>query len=161
MDLKLHKVAALPWTLEKNSMYVVKSGQFFDVYVTNDTWTIVAYQLEKEDKSTWLSMLWGADDIPTWFKWMRRMDISWTFNWYRIDSFASDWTAISWDITISVSKNWTPMGDVVLSAASTDIESDLSWAWRTGLSFVKDDKITYNVTSNTGCKNIILTLYYS
>jgi hypothetical protein len=41
-----HKVvAALPGTLEANSIYYVRVGAGFDLYVTNDAGTVVAYPL--------------------------------------------------------------------------------------------------------------------
>lgn len=42
----LHKVvSALPGTLERNSLYLVRAGTGFDLYATNDAGTIVAYGL--------------------------------------------------------------------------------------------------------------------
>jgi hypothetical protein len=44
--LLAHKVvAALPTTLEANSLYFVRVGAGFNVYVTNDAGTVVAYPL--------------------------------------------------------------------------------------------------------------------
>lgn len=44
--IKHHKhVAALPGTLEANSVYYVRTGAGFDIYVTNDSGLVVAYPL--------------------------------------------------------------------------------------------------------------------
>lgn len=44
--IKHHKyVAALPGTLEANSIYYVRAGSGFDIYVTNSSGTLVAYPL--------------------------------------------------------------------------------------------------------------------
>jgi hypothetical protein len=45
-ELKQHKyVAALPGTLEADSIYFVRAGSGYDQYVTNHSGTIVAYPL--------------------------------------------------------------------------------------------------------------------
>lgn len=45
-QVKFHKfVAALPVTLEADSIYYVRVGAGFDIYVTNSSGTIVAYSL--------------------------------------------------------------------------------------------------------------------
>ncbi|CAM4003525.1 hypothetical protein [Ectopseudomonas alcaliphila] len=46
--IKHHKyVASLPGTLEANSIYYVRAGSGFDIYVTNSSGTIVAYPLNR------------------------------------------------------------------------------------------------------------------
>lgn len=46
--IKHHKyVASLPGTLEANSIYYVRAGAGFDIYVTNSSGTIVAYPLNR------------------------------------------------------------------------------------------------------------------
>lgn len=46
--IKQHKVvAALPGTLEADSIYVVRAGAGFDLYVTNSSGTIIPYALNK------------------------------------------------------------------------------------------------------------------
>lgn len=46
--IKHHKVvAALPGTLEADSIYCVRAGTGFDIYVTNSSGTVVAYPLNK------------------------------------------------------------------------------------------------------------------
>lgn len=48
--IKHHKyVASLPGTLEANSIYYVRAGAGFDIYVTNSSGTIVAYPLNLTD----------------------------------------------------------------------------------------------------------------
>ena len=49
--IKHHKyVAALPSTLEANSIYYVRAGSGFDIYVTNSSGAIVAYPLNLESQ---------------------------------------------------------------------------------------------------------------
>jgi len=45
-------VSNLPGVLEANTIYFVRTGAGFDIYVTNDTGTIVAYPLNASTSST-------------------------------------------------------------------------------------------------------------
>lgn len=57
MQLKVEKyVASLPGVLEKNTIYYVKNGAGFDMYVTNDTGTIVAYPLNSTKEDTGITV---------------------------------------------------------------------------------------------------------
>lgn len=48
MDFKAHKVvSALPGVLEPDSIYFVKTGLTFEIYVTNGVGTIIAHELSK------------------------------------------------------------------------------------------------------------------
>lgn len=50
--IKYHKVvAALPSTLDPNSVYYVRVGTGFDLYVTNDAGLVAAYQLNPDPKT--------------------------------------------------------------------------------------------------------------
>jgi hypothetical protein len=52
--IKHHKhVAALPATLEANSVYYVRTGAGFDIYVTNDSGLVVAYPLNTQSDLRW------------------------------------------------------------------------------------------------------------
>lgn len=52
--IKHHKhVAALPGTLEANSVYYVRTGAGFDIYVTNDSGLVVAYPLNTQSDLRW------------------------------------------------------------------------------------------------------------
>lgn len=57
-------VASLPWTLEANTMYLVRVWVWFDIYVTNDQWTIVAYPI---NKTTWPTS--SIDQAIVRFEW--------------------------------------------------------------------------------------------
>lgn len=61
VNVNFHKVVwTLPWTLEANSIYFVKIWTWFNVYVTNDTWDLVAYPIN----SSWKN-LFIQDTQPT------------------------------------------------------------------------------------------------
>lgn len=57
-------VATLPENLEANTIYFVRVASWFDIYVTNDTWTIVAYPLN-QTWGSWVQNLFIQSDTPT------------------------------------------------------------------------------------------------
>jgi hypothetical protein len=66
--IKHHKhVAALPATLEANSVYYVRTGAGFDIYVTNDSGLVVAYPLNTQG-DTWLAKALG-EPFVIWTHW--------------------------------------------------------------------------------------------
>jgi len=48
-------VASLPAVLTANTLYFVKNWAWFDLYLTNDTWTVVAFPLNSSWSSGWVS----------------------------------------------------------------------------------------------------------
>ena len=71
-----HKVVStLPGVLEKNSIYFVRVGAGFDIYVTNDTGTVVAYPLNQNGGGGGsVSMSSGVIDAV----WDRQSEYTWT-----------------------------------------------------------------------------------
>ena len=54
--------------------------------------------------------------------------------------------------------NGVVIGTASLLSQSTNLDTTLT-GWTTGLT--KDDKIQFEVTSNYGIKNVILTIFYT
>ncbi|MER0040616.1 hypothetical protein [Pseudomonas sp. MGal98] len=59
-ELKVHKVvSALPQALEADSIYLVRAGDGFDLYITNRSGTIISYKANYQPKSANLAALAG------------------------------------------------------------------------------------------------------
>ena len=106
-----------------------------------------------------INMLGGINLLTTGYKGLIRCKNAGTITAYRIDSFATSTGApIVGTLNCNVNKNGVLMGVADISSASTTLDTILP-GWTTA--FVKDDLIEFNVTSNSGCRNIIITLYYN
>ena len=57
--IKQHKVNSLPSTLQANSIYYVKSWDWFDLYITSSSWAIVATKINEKSLNQWT---WYEDD---------------------------------------------------------------------------------------------------
>ncbi len=100
----------------------------------------------------------GLSDIELGYKAMSRAKADGTISSYRIDSYeAGTNNAITGSISINVKKNGATIGVAALSAASTVLDTTLS-GWTT--TFAKGDLIQYEVTANTGIKNLTLTIFF-
>lgn len=105
-----------------------------------------------------LNTIGGLSDISSGVKGFSRIKSNGTLSGFRIDSFElNTGNPISGNISIEIQKNGTLIGTVNLSSSSL-FDNTLT-GWTTSL--LKEDKIQYEVISNTGIKNFILTLYYN
>ena len=106
-----------------------------------------------------LGILGGATDISVGYKSVARAKSSGTILSYRIDSYAVDTNAaVVGSISIDVKKNGATIGTAALSAASSVNDTTLS-GWTTDI--VQGDLLQYEVTANSGVKNLTLTLFFS
>ena len=104
-------------------------------------------------------ILGGATDISVGYKSVARAKSSGTILSYRIDSYAVDTNAaVVGSISIDVKKNGATIGTAALSAASSVNDTTLS-GWATDI--VQGDLLQYEVTANSGVKNLTLTLFFS
>jgi hypothetical protein len=105
-----------------------------------------------------ITIVGGDAEIELGYKAIGRAKCSGTILSYRIDSYESGTnSAIVGSISINVKKNGSLLGVASLSAASTILDSVLS-GWTT--SFSSGDLLQYEVTSNSGIKNLTLTLFF-
>ena len=105
-----------------------------------------------------LNTLGGNSDISLGMKGFSRIKSNGVLSGFRIDSFETGTgNPISGNISIEIKKNGTLMGTVNLNSSSL-LDNTLS-GWTT--SILKEDKIQYEVVSNSGIKNFILTFYYN
>lgn len=101
----------------------------------------------------------GDNEISLGYKNLYRVKANGTIISYTIESYEKDTNSpISGSISINVRKNGSIIGSVVLSSQSINNDSTLS-GWTT--SVLKDDKIQYEVISNSGIKNLTLTLFFN
>jgi len=104
-------------------------------------------------------ILGGSADITVGHKSIGRAKASGTILSYRIDSYAVDTNAaVIGSISIDVKKNGTTIGTAALSAASSVNDTTLT-GWATDI--VQGDLLQYEVTANSGVKNLTLTLFFS
>jgi predicted nucleic acid-binding protein len=100
----------------------------------------------------------GLLDIELGYKAMSRAKTDGNISSYRIDSYeAVTNNAVAGSISINVKKNGATIGVVALLAASTVLDTTLS-GWTTD--FAKGDLFQYEVTTNSGIKNLTLTLFF-
>jgi len=99
----------------------------------------------------------GDSDITLGYKSLGRARCSGTILGYRIDSYEKDTNnPITSSIDIDVRLNGSIIGTASLVSDSTVLDNTLS-GWSTNL--IQDDKLQYEVVSNTGSKNISLTIF--
>lgn len=104
-------------------------------------------------------VLGGSTSISIGYKSVARAKSSGTILSYRIDSYAVDTNdPIVGSITVDVKKNGITIGTATLTAASTVLDMVLS-GWTTDI--LQGDLLQYEVTANTGVKNMTLTLFFS
>lgn len=100
----------------------------------------------------------GLSDIELGYKSMGRAKCSGVLSSFRIDSYEKDTNAaITGSISITVKKNGSDIGVAALSTASTVLDTTLS-GWTKD--FAQGDLFQYDVTANTGIKNLTLSLFF-
>ena len=99
----------------------------------------------------------GDSDITLGYKTLGRARCSGTILGYRIDSYEKDTNnPITSSIDIDVKINGSTIGTASLVSDSTVYDNTLT-GWSTNL--IQDDKLQYEVVSNTNSKNISLTIF--
>lgn len=99
----------------------------------------------------------GYSDITLGHKTLGRARCSGTILGYRIDSYEKDTNnPITSSIDIDVKINGSTIGTASLVSDSTVYDNTLT-GWSTNL--IQDDKLQYEVVSNTNSKNISLTIF--
>lgn len=104
-----------------------------------------------------INILGGLNNITLGFKTLGRIKSTGIITGYQIDSYELDTNnPIIGSISIEIYKNSSLIGTCILSSNSTVLNNTLS-GWTTNIT--KGDKIQYKVISNSGIKNITLTIF--
>lgn len=112
-----------------------------------------------EVQSIGINILGGNEEVLTGVKGISRIKNGGSILAYRVDSFEKDTGApIVGSISIGIKKNGGLIGTVTMTSNNT-VYDPMLVGWTTVVS--QDDKIQYEVLSNTGIKNLVLTLYYT
>jgi hypothetical protein len=104
-----------------------------------------------------INIIAGTSDIVLGFKSPGRAKRSGDIYAYRLDSYDSTGSSLSGSISVRLSLNGSNIGTVDLSSASTVYDTVL--ASFTSTSIAKEDLIKYEVLSNVGIKNLVITIY--
>ena len=161
MQLKVEKyVASLPGVLEKNTIYYVKNGAGFDMYVTNDTGTVVAFPLNSTKEDTGITVDGSWTVLTTWIKWYKRIPFS---------GVITGWTIlgdVSGSIVMNVRKSnyasWPTMANIAwtekptLSSAIKNQDVSLG-TWTTDIS--EGDILEYSIESVATIKRVHLFIH--
>jgi hypothetical protein len=95
-------VSSLPWTLTANTIYLVRTGTGFDMYVTNDTGLVVAYPVNS--KNTFETV---SKNLSSY---------NWAFNYTGVDLTSIVYTIPSvWTITKTLNYTSWVLTSIVLS----------------------------------------------
>jgi len=104
-----------------------------------------------------INILGGSNDISLGYKTLGRIKSTGIITGYQIDSYELDTNnPITGSISIEIYKNTSLIGTCILSSSSTVFNNTLS-GWT--LAVTKGDKIQYKIISNSGIKNITLTIF--
>lgn len=140
-----------------NVVESVDSPWLFWLVALNPDWTKIAAWWWPQEESFGGTTLWWTSDITTWFKFKIRAKKNWVIQAYRIDSYDTNGDPVNWDITYNITNNGVAIWVASMTWASTVYNASLG-SWTTTI--VKDDQIAFEVSSVSGVKNAIITIYY-